>query len=99
MADWHDLSDEELARRGRVQLRHGHYALASEILSAYCSRMIAQDRAIVETQHPERIPLDLRQELHIRSDRLGLEYRRWLKELGVSYGTAGDEPPARAGTA
>ena len=46
MADWHDLSDEELTRRGRVQLRHGHYALASEILSAYCSRMIAQDRAI-----------------------------------------------------
>jgi predicted Zn-dependent protease len=46
VADWHDLSDEELARRGRVQLRHGHYALASEILSAYCSRMIAQDRAI-----------------------------------------------------
>jgi phenylpropionate dioxygenase-like ring-hydroxylating dioxygenase large terminal subunit len=58
--------------------------------------VFAQDRAIVETQHPERIPLDLRQELHLRSDRLGLEYRRWLKELGVTYGTYGDEPPPRA---
>ena len=57
--------------------------------------VFAQDRAIVETQHPERIPIDLRQELHIRSDRLGLEYRRWLKELGVTYGTYGDEPPER----
>jgi phenylpropionate dioxygenase-like ring-hydroxylating dioxygenase large terminal subunit len=57
--------------------------------------VFAQDAAIVATQHPERIPLDLRQELHLRSDRLGLEYRRWLKELGVTYGTYGDEPPAR----
>jgi phenylpropionate dioxygenase-like ring-hydroxylating dioxygenase large terminal subunit len=55
--------------------------------------VFSQDRAIVETQHPERIPIDLRQELHLRSDRLGLEYRRWLKELGVTYGTLGDEPP------
>jgi len=46
VADRQDLSDEELARLGREQLRHGRYALASEILSAYCSRMIAQDRAI-----------------------------------------------------
>jgi phenylpropionate dioxygenase-like ring-hydroxylating dioxygenase large terminal subunit len=61
--------------------------------------VFAQDRAIVETQHPERIPLDLRQELHIRSDRLGLEYRRWLKELGVTYGTYGDEPPERVASA
>ena len=58
--------------------------------------VFAQDRAIVETQHPERIPLDLRAELHLRSDKLGLEYRRWLKELGVTYGTYGDEPPPRA---
>jgi predicted Zn-dependent protease len=46
VADWRHLPDEELARRGREQLRHGHYALASEMLSTYCSRMIAQDRGI-----------------------------------------------------
>jgi phenylpropionate dioxygenase-like ring-hydroxylating dioxygenase large terminal subunit len=60
--------------------------------------VFSQDRAIVETQHPERIPTDLRQELHLRSDRLGLEYRRWLKELGITYGTIGDEPPDRFDT-
>jgi phenylpropionate dioxygenase-like ring-hydroxylating dioxygenase large terminal subunit len=49
-----------------------------------------QDRLIVETQHPERIPLDLKEELHVRSDRLAVAYRRWLKELGVTYGTFGD---------
>jgi phenylpropionate dioxygenase-like ring-hydroxylating dioxygenase large terminal subunit len=61
--------------------------------------VFAQDRAIVETQHPERIPLDLRAELHLRSDKMGLEYRRWLKELGVTYGTLGDEPPPRVAEA
>lgn len=49
-------------------------------------RVFAQDRDIVETQHPERIPLDLREELHLRSDRLAVAYRRWLKDLGVTYG-------------
>jgi phenylpropionate dioxygenase-like ring-hydroxylating dioxygenase large terminal subunit len=52
--------------------------------------VFAQDRAIVETQHPERIPLDLKEELHVRSDRLAVAYRRWLKELGITYGTFGD---------
>jgi phenylpropionate dioxygenase-like ring-hydroxylating dioxygenase large terminal subunit len=47
----------------------------------------AQDRDIVETQRPERIPLDLRQELHHRSDRLGQQYRRWLQSFGITYGT------------
>lgn len=46
-----------------------------------------QDREIVETQRPERIPIDLRHELHHRTDRLGQEYRRWLAELGITYGT------------
>jgi phenylpropionate dioxygenase-like ring-hydroxylating dioxygenase large terminal subunit len=52
--------------------------------------VFAQDRAIVETQHPERIPLDLKEELHVRSDRFAVAYRRWLKELGITYGTYGD---------
>lgn len=46
-----------------------------------------QDRLIVETQRPERIPLDLRMELHHRTDRLGQAYRRWLGALGIQYGT------------
>jgi phenylpropionate dioxygenase-like ring-hydroxylating dioxygenase large terminal subunit len=46
-----------------------------------------QDRDIVETQRPERIPLELREELHHRTDRLGQQYRRWLGALGVTYGT------------
>jgi tetratricopeptide (TPR) repeat protein len=46
MADWKLLPDEELARRGRDLVRRGHYALGNELLSEYCSRLIAQDRLI-----------------------------------------------------
>lgn len=47
----------------------------------------AQDSAIVDTQRPERIPLDLRRELHHRTDLLSHKYRSWLRGLGVTYGT------------
>ncbi len=46
-----------------------------------------QDSAIVDTQRPERIPVDLRYELHHRTDLLGQKYRTWLREMGVTYGT------------
>ncbi len=49
--------------------------------------VFAQDRDIVETQRPERIPLDLREELHMRSDKFAVAYRRWLRDLGITYGT------------
>jgi phenylpropionate dioxygenase-like ring-hydroxylating dioxygenase large terminal subunit len=48
----------------------------------------AQDKAVVESQHPELLPLDLQSELHLRSDRMAIAYRKWLREIGFSYGTA-----------
>jgi phenylpropionate dioxygenase-like ring-hydroxylating dioxygenase large terminal subunit len=47
----------------------------------------AQDSAIVDTQRPERIPVDLRVELHHRNDLLSYKYRTWLKDMGLAYGT------------
>jgi phenylpropionate dioxygenase-like ring-hydroxylating dioxygenase large terminal subunit len=47
----------------------------------------AQDSAIVDTQRPERIPLELRHELHHRTDLLSQKYRSWLRNMGISYGT------------
>jgi phenylpropionate dioxygenase-like ring-hydroxylating dioxygenase large terminal subunit len=51
-------------------------------------RIFAQDRPILESQRPELLPLDLQAELHLRSDRTAIAYRRWLRELGVRTGTA-----------
>jgi phenylpropionate dioxygenase-like ring-hydroxylating dioxygenase large terminal subunit len=51
-------------------------------------RVTAQDKAVVESQRPEMLPLDLQSELHLRSDRMAIAYRKWLREIGFSYGTA-----------
>jgi phenylpropionate dioxygenase-like ring-hydroxylating dioxygenase large terminal subunit len=48
----------------------------------------AQDAGIVDTQRPERIPVELRYELHHRTDLLSQKYRSWLRNLGVTYGIA-----------
>jgi phenylpropionate dioxygenase-like ring-hydroxylating dioxygenase large terminal subunit len=59
-----------------------------EELRSFQDKVSAQDKVIVESQRPELLPLDLQAELHLRSDRMAIAYRRWLKELGVEYGTA-----------
>ena len=46
-----------------------------------------QDVPIVESQRPELLPLDLQAELHLRSDRTAIAYRKWLRELGLTFGT------------
>jgi phenylpropionate dioxygenase-like ring-hydroxylating dioxygenase large terminal subunit len=60
--------------------------LTDEMIIHRQDTVFAQDRMIVETQRPERIPLDLRAEFHHRTDKLGLNYRRWLGAKGISFG-------------
>ena len=48
------------------------------------SRIWGPDRAIVEGQRPERLPLDLLEELHLPFDRLAIAYRRALRNIGFS---------------
>lgn len=59
-----------------------------EHLRVFQDRVSAQDIPIVESQRPELLPLDLQAELHLRSDRTAIAYRRWLTKLGLKYGTA-----------
>jgi phenylpropionate dioxygenase-like ring-hydroxylating dioxygenase large terminal subunit len=47
-----------------------------------------QDVPVVESQRPELLPLDLQAELHLRSDRTAVAYRKWLRQLGLTFGTA-----------
>jgi phenylpropionate dioxygenase-like ring-hydroxylating dioxygenase large terminal subunit len=48
--------------------------------------IFAQDKPILENQHPKLLPLDPRFETPIRADNVAITYRRWLSELGVTYG-------------
>jgi phenylpropionate dioxygenase-like ring-hydroxylating dioxygenase large terminal subunit len=55
------------------------------IREAFDYSIIQDDWVIVQNQRPERLPLDLREELHLRgTDSAALEYRRLLTRLGVS---------------
>ncbi len=51
-------------------------------------QVFAQDKWIVESQRPAKIPLDLQDELHLRVDKYSVAYRRWLKDLGLTWGVA-----------
>jgi hypothetical protein len=62
-------------------------APSDEDVRARQDLVYAQDAGIVDTQRPERIPLDLRDELHHRTDLLSQKYRTWMRTLGVTYGT------------
>lgn len=51
-------------------------------------KVFSQDEVIVQSQRPELLPLDLREELHLMSDRLAIAYRRYLEKQGVTTGVA-----------
>lgn len=57
-------------------------------LVSFQDRITGQDIPVVESQRPERLPLDLQAELHLKSDRIAVAYRKWLRQLGLSFGTA-----------
>jgi vanillate O-demethylase monooxygenase subunit len=53
-----------------------------EEVHAFNLRVFEEDRLMVETQRPERLPLDLTLEAHIPADRSSIAYRRSLKKMG-----------------
>lgn len=64
------------------------YDIPEAELQVFQNTVAGQDIPIVESQRPERLPLDLQAELHLRSDRTAIAYRKWLRELGLTFGTA-----------
>ena len=50
--------------------------------------IFAQARPIPESQRPELLPLDLAAELNVRADCIAVMCRRWLRQLGLTFGTA-----------
>jgi phenylpropionate dioxygenase-like ring-hydroxylating dioxygenase large terminal subunit len=62
--------------------------LTDEEIRQFQDKITLQDVPIVESQRPELLPLDLQAELHLRSDRTAIAYRKWLSELGLTFGTA-----------
>jgi phenylpropionate dioxygenase-like ring-hydroxylating dioxygenase large terminal subunit len=52
-------------------------------LFAFEEAVFAEDKRLVESQHPEELPLDLSEEFHIRADQMSTAYRKALVGLGL----------------
>jgi phenylpropionate dioxygenase-like ring-hydroxylating dioxygenase large terminal subunit len=65
-----------------------NHDLSDEDFGAYIDEIVMQDIPIVESQRPELLPLDLAAEWHVRGDRTAVAYRRWLKDLSLTFGTS-----------
>ncbi len=48
--------------------------------------IIAQDRPVLENQMPRELPISRTQEIPVRSDKTGTAYRKWLYDMGWTYG-------------
>ena len=81
------VSQLETTARFVLAMNYAHDTPDSE-RQAFQTTIFSQDQPILESQRPERLPLDLQAELHLRSDRMAIAYRQWLNELGLSFGTA-----------
>lgn len=55
-------------------------------LRAFQHTIFTQDQPVLESQRPQRLPLDLRAELHTAADKASSAYRRFLKASGITFG-------------
>jgi phenylpropionate dioxygenase-like ring-hydroxylating dioxygenase large terminal subunit len=54
-------------------------------LREFQDRIFAQDRPVLESQRPRRLPLT-GGEVHSAADRASAAYRRYLEGLGITFG-------------
>ncbi|MBX3061341.1 MAG: aromatic ring-hydroxylating dioxygenase subunit alpha [Anaerolineae bacterium] len=80
--------EETISHAWMWMLMNHSYDVPEQELRAFQDHVAGEDIPIVESQRPELLPLDLQAELHLRSDKTAIAYRKWLRELGLTFGTA-----------
>ena len=70
-----------------LAMNYGHDE-AEESFRDFQDTIFYQDKAVLESQRPKCLPLDPTAELHQPADKSSNAYRRWLKDMGVSFGTS-----------
>ena len=70
-----------------MSMNYGAETPEKEIID-FQDKVTGEDIPMVESQRPELLPLDLQDELHLRSDRTAIAYRKYLRRMGVTFGTA-----------
>src|SRR5437879_11821560 len=70
-----------------LAMNYGHDVPVEELRS-FQDMITNQHIPAVQSQRPERLPLDLKADLHLRPDRIAVPYRRWPRTMGLTLGTA-----------
>ena len=63
--------------------RNFDHEVPVEDLLAWEKKIIYEDRAIVELQKPEEIPMEIVAEVHAKADKASLALRHWMIRLGL----------------
>lgn len=61
--------------------------ISNDELRSFQDEVMAQDIPMVESQRPQKLPLNLQQEFHFPCDKMAIAYRKWLEQLGLQFGT------------
>jgi phenylpropionate dioxygenase-like ring-hydroxylating dioxygenase large terminal subunit len=80
----------EEASRAWIIMAMTNFETSEADLRGFQDRIFLQDKPILENQRPLRLPLAPRAETPVRADRLSVEYRRYLRELGLTYGVVAE---------
>ncbi len=59
-----------------------------EVLRRFEDTIFEQDRRVVESQRPERVPFDLADEMHLKFDAVAVAYRRAMRNEGLASAAA-----------
>ena len=54
------------------------------VLQEFEDTIFNQDRRVVESQRPERVPFDLAAEMHLKFDAVAISYRKAMREQGLA---------------
>lgn len=80
------VSEEECIGWMWGALNYAHHIAEADLI-AFQDQVMLQDVDNLELHNPKRLPLDVQAEFHLPSDRASLAYRKWLRQLGLTYGT------------
>jgi phenylpropionate dioxygenase-like ring-hydroxylating dioxygenase large terminal subunit len=68
------------------RLAMNDFASPDSELQAFQDTIFSQDKPVLESQKPKRLPLDPQAEMHSAADKVSVAYRRYLKRLGIQFG-------------
>ena len=85
------LDDEHVI--AHVLLVYYEDQLSDARMIAFQHLIFGQDKPILESQRPRRLPLQGPLEAHMRCDLTSTTYRRWLRQRGVTFGVHTEPAP------